>query len=80
MTPADLATSLRNTGDFVSLGGLEGLLALAGVRVASLHRTRHGWTAVVEHEGRRADGSGSTIALALAEACDNLSTHPLTPV
>lgn len=72
MTPADLATSLRSNGDFVSLGGLEGLLALAEVRVSSLHRTRHGWTAVVEHAGRRADGGGATIALALAEACDAL--------
>lgn len=72
MTPADLATSLRNNGDLVSIGGLEGLLALAEVRIASLHRTRHGWTAVVDHRGRSVDGNGATIALALATACDAL--------
>jgi len=79
VTPADLAMSLRTSGETVSLGGLEGLLALAGVRVTSLHRTRHGWTAVVEREGRRADGGAATLALALAEACDALTNFRHTP-
>lgn len=95
MSASDLALSLRTCGEFVSLGGLAGLLASANLRVLSLRAEsafdeKAGvfmprWAALVSliqppPSGPRGslvapsatEGTGETIAHALAAACDKL--------
>ncbi len=70
--PAGLATSLRNCGDGVTIGGLAGLLALAGGRLVSLHAEGGAWVARIAFNDGEGAGQGATIALALANACEDL--------
>jgi hypothetical protein len=78
VSPADLALSLRTSGEHVSLGSLDGLLALAGIRVESMRADRDGWHVLITRGtdlGRLAyEGSGSTMALALAAACEKAAS------
>lgn len=96
MSASNLALSLRTCGEFVSLGGLAGLLASANLRVLSVRAAtafdeKVGglvpcWAALVAwiqpppsgpHGSPVApsatEGTGETIAHALAAACEKLA-------
>jgi len=84
VSPADLALVLRRQGETVSLGGLAGLLSEAGVRIESVRveRGRAGswshWIALLvpttPTTWTGCEGSGATIALALADACERVAS------